>query len=95
MIELAPLITTVIQHIILISQLPNSPHLPHQHDSKPPSQKFSRSEQSCLRICRGRSRPQTTAQHRGFGTPSLRRRLASTGKMKLDEGTSMRPRYDG
>ena len=37
MIKLSPLITTVIQHIILISQLPNSPHrLPHQHDSKSP-----------------------------------------------------------
>ena len=36
MIKLAPLITTVIQHIILISQFPNTPDLPHQHDSNSP-----------------------------------------------------------
>ena len=61
--------------------MPNSPHLPHQHNSKSTLfLKVSLTEQPCRRICGGRSRPQTTVQHRGFGTQALCRLVASSGK---------------
>ena len=59
------------------------PTYPTNPTQNHPFLKVSHSEQSCLRICRGRS---TTVQHRGFGTPSLRRLVASPGNKNQMKG---------
>ena len=93
--ELASLITTVIQQMILISQLPNSTHLPHPTRLKIPP--FLKS--FTLRAVMSENLPRPIAPADDRPTSRIWHSIIAPARgaawFKENEGTSMRPRYDG